>query len=58
MIQGTAVAILVKILENEMMVVERVLEKRFHIKVTVIEMKYGFMPAKGPINAVFILRRL
>ena len=41
-----------------MKVVERVLEKRLHIIVYVGEMQFGFMPERGTIDAVFILRRM
>ena len=48
----------VKILENGMKVVERVLEKRLCRIVTADEMQFGFMPERGTIDAVFILRRM
>ena len=48
----------VELLEHGMKVVERVLEKRLCRIVTVDEMQFGFMPVKGTIDAVFILRRL
>ena len=48
----------VKLLEHDMKVVERVLENRFCRIVFVDEMQFGFMPERGTINAVFILRRL
>ena len=41
-----------------MKVVKRVLEKRFGRIVSVDEMQFGFMPERGAIDAVFILRRL
>ena len=41
-----------------MKVVERVLEKRLCTIVTVDEMQFDFMPERGTIDAVFILRRL
>ena len=41
-----------------MKVVERVFEKRIHRIVTVDEMQIGFMPERGTIDAVFILRRM
>ena len=37
---------------------KRVLEKRLHRIVTVNEMLYGFMPERGAVDAVFILRKL
>ena len=41
-----------------MNVVERVLEKRLCRIVYVAEMQFGFMPERGTIDAVFILRRM
>ena len=41
-----------------MKVVERVLEKRPRRVVCVDEMQFGFMPERGTIDAVFILRRM
>ena len=48
----------VKLLEHAMKIVERVLEKRIRKLVEIDEMQFGFMPGKGTIDAVFILRRL
>ena len=48
----------VKLLEHAMKIVEKVLEKRMRRMVKVDEMQFGFMPRKGTIDAVFILRRL
>ena len=47
-----------KLLEHGMKVVERVSEKRLCRKVSVDEMQFGFMPDRGTIDAVFIVRRL
>ena len=41
-----------------MMVVGRVLKKMLHRIVSVDEMQFGFMPERGTIDAVFILRRM
>ena len=41
-----------------MKVVERVLVKRLCRIMSVDEMKFGFMPERGTIDAVFILRRM
>ena len=41
-----------------MKVVERVLEERFCRIVFVGEMQFDFMPERGTIDAVFILRRM
>ena len=43
---------------DAMKVVEKVLERRLRCMVKVDEMQFGFMPGKGTIDAVFILRRL
>ena len=37
---------------------EMVLENRLHRIVSVDEMQFGFMPERGTIDAVFILRRM
>ena len=41
-----------------MKIVEKVLERRMRCMVKVDKMQFGFMPGKGTIDAVFILRRL
>ena len=48
----------VKLLEHGMKVMERVLEKRLCRIVSVDETQFGFMPERGIIDAVFILRRM
>ena len=48
----------VKLLEHCMNVVERVFEERLHRIVYVDEVQFGFMPERGTIDAVFILRRM
>ena len=48
----------VQLLEHAMKIVEKVLERRLLHMVKVDEMQFGFMPGKGTIDAVFILRRL
>ena len=48
----------VKLLERVMMVEEGVLEERLCRIVSVDEMQFGFMPERGSIDAVFILRRM
>lgn len=48
----------VKLLEHGMKVVERVLEKRLRALVNLDEMQFGFMPGKGTIDALFVLRRM
>ena len=48
----------VKLLQHDMKVVERVLEKLRHVIVTVDEMLLGFMPERETTDAVCMLRRL
>ena len=48
----------VKLHEHGMKVVERVLENRLCRIVSVDEMQFGFMPERGTIDAVFMLRTL
>ena len=45
-----------KLLEYTMKIVEKVLERRFWGMVKVDEMQFGFMPGKGTVDAVFILK--
>ena len=47
----------VKLPEHAMKIVEKVLERRMQCMVKADEMQFGFMPGKGTIDAVFILRR-
>ena len=46
----------VKLLEHAKKIVEKVLERRLLYVVKVGEMQFAFMPGKGTIDAVFILR--
>ena len=48
----------VKLLEHGMKAVERVFKKRLHRIVSVDEIQFGFMPERGTVGAVFILRRM
>ena len=48
----------VKLLEHGMKVVERVLKKRPCGIVSVDKMQFGFMPERGIIDGVIILRRM
>ena len=48
----------VKLLEHAMKIVERVLERRIRILFNFNEMQYGFMPGKGTVDAIFIVRRM
>ncbi|XP_029190407.2 uncharacterized protein LOC114957206 [Acropora millepora] len=48
----------VKLLEHAMKIVEKVLERKMRLMVKVDEMQFGFMPGKGTIDAVFILKGL
>ena len=48
----------VKLLEHGRKVVERVFEKRLCRIVSVDEMQFGFMPERGTIDAIFILRMM
>ena len=45
-----------KLLENAMKIVERVLERRIRTLVNLNEMQFGFMPGKRTIDAIFIVR--
>ena len=48
----------VKLLEHAMKIIEKVLERIMQHMVKVDNLQFGFMPGKGAIDAVFILRRL
>ena len=48
----------VKLLEHDMKIVERVLERRIRTLVNLNEMQFGFMPGKGTVDAIFIVRRM
>ena len=48
----------VKLLDHAMKIVEKLLERRMRLMVKVDEMQFCFMPGKGTIGSVFILRRL
>ena len=48
----------VKLLEHAMKTVERVLERRIQTLVNLNEMQFGFIPGKGTVDAIFIVRRM
>ena len=48
----------IKLLEQPMKVLERVLEKRIRCQVSIDNMQFGFMPGKGTIDAIFIMRQV
>ena len=48
----------VKLPEHAMKIVERVLERRIRTLVNLNEMQFGFMPGKGTVDAIFIVRRM
>ena len=48
----------VKLLEHGMKIIERVLERRIPALVDFNEAQFGFMPGKGTIDALFLVRRL
>ena len=45
----------IKLLEQQMKVPERVLEKRIRCQVSIDNMQFGFMPGKGTTDAIFIM---
>ena len=47
-----------KLLQQTIKIVEKMLERRMRHMVKVDEMQFGFMPGKGTMDAVSILRRL
>ena len=48
----------VKLLEHAMKIVEKVLERRIRTLINLNEMQFGFMPGKGTVDAIFIVRRM
>ena len=48
----------VKLPEHAMKIVERVLEKRIRTLVNLNKIEFGFMPGKGTVDAIFIVRRM
>ena len=48
----------IKLLEQPMKVLERVLEKRMSYQVSIDNMQFGFMPGKGTTDAIFIMRQV
>ena len=48
----------VKLLEHAMKIIERVLERRIQTLVNLNEMQFGFMPRKGTVDAIFIVKRM
>ena len=48
----------VKLLEHGMKVLEGVLEKRLRQKVKMDDMLFGFVPGKGTVDAIFMVRQL
>ena len=48
----------VKLPEHAMKIAEKILEKSMRKIVTIDDMQFSFMPGKGTIDAVFILRRI
>ena len=48
----------IKLLEQPMKVLERVLEKRIICQVSIDNMQFGFMPGKCTTDAIFIMRQV
>ena len=48
----------VKLLEHGMKVLEGVLEKRLRWKVKIDDMQFGFVPGRGTVDAIFMVRQL
>ena len=45
-------------LEHTMKIVERALERQIQTLVNLNKMQFGFMPGKGTVDAVFVVRRM
>jgi len=48
----------IKLLEQVMKVLERVVEKRVRCKVDIDDMQFGFRPGRGTTDAIFIVRQV
>ena len=48
----------IKLLEHAFELSEKVLDGRLREVVDIDKMQYGFMPGRGTVDAVFVLRRL
>ena len=48
----------VKLLEHAVKIVEKVLERQIQTLVNLNKMQFGFMPEKGTVDAIFIVRRM
>ena len=48
----------IKLLEQPLKVLERVLEKRIRCQVSIDNMQFGFMPGNGTTDAIFIMRQV
>ena len=48
----------VKLLEHVMKTVERILERRIQTLINLNKMSFGFMPGKGTVDVIFIVRRM
>ena len=46
------------VLEHAMKIVGRVLERQIRTLVNLNEMQFGFMPGKGAVDAILIVRRM
>ena len=47
-----------KLLDHVMKGIERVIEKIIRERISIDDMQFGFMPGRGTIDAIFILRQL
>ena len=48
----------IKLLDQPMKVLEKMLEKKIRCQVSIDDMQFGFMPGKGTTNAIFIMRQV
>ena len=48
----------IKLFEHAFKLYEKILDGRLHEVVDIDKMQYGFMPVRGTVDAVFVLRRL
>ena len=52
------IKVYIKLLEQPVKVLERVLEKRIICQVSIDNMLFGFMPGKGTTDVIFIMQQV
>ena len=48
----------IKLLDQPMKILERLMEKKIRYQVSINNMQFGFMPGKGTTDTIFIMRQI